>query len=49
MRADSAEEKFEFFKWDFPADFDCFLVGFSAVYSGFTGLKLALRPKYSCV
>ena len=41
MRADSAEEKFEFFKQDFLADFDCFPVGFSAVFSGFTGLKLA--------
>ena len=29
MRADSAQEKFEFLKWDFPADFDCFPVGFS--------------------
>ena len=32
MRADSAKEIFEFFKWDFPADFDCFLGGFSVVF-----------------
>ena len=46
MRADSAEEKFEVFKWDFPADFDYFPLGFLVVFSGFTGLKLALRPDY---
>ena len=32
MRVDSAQGNFEFFKWDFPADFDCFSVGFSAVF-----------------
>ena len=32
MRADSAEEKFEFFKWDFPVDFDYFPEEFSAIF-----------------
>ena len=32
MRVDSAEEIFEFFKWDFPTDFDCFSGGFLAVF-----------------
>ena len=32
MRADSAQGNFEFFKWDFSVDFDCFAVGFSVAF-----------------
>ena len=32
-------ENFEIFKWDFPTYFDCFSVGFSAIFQWIFGAK----------
>ena len=49
MRADYPQEKFEFFKWDFPADFDCLPVGFSVVFQWVYRAKVGWSPVQNAV